>query len=134
MTFSFVIYCLKLANMKALIFILSMCLIHINGQTPGDAQTICRTEVRYPTQHDWIPYMNDTSVGVRGQVKWQVLLDQYDYQYILGANALPPGVWTSRDCDGDGRQVFTNTVKAAHGSCKENTLIADHDIIIMKLN
>ena len=93
-------------KMKAVIFILSMCLIQINGQAPGDAQSICRTDFRYRTQHDWIPYINDTSVGVRGQVKWQVLLDQYDYQYILGASAIPPGVWTSRDFDGDGRQVL----------------------------
>ena len=98
--------------MKALIFILSMCLIHINGQAPGDAQSFCRTDFRYRTPHDWIPYVNDTSVGVRGQVKWQVLLDQYDYQQILGESAIPPGVWISRDFDGDGRHwVFTIILK-----------------------
>ena len=92
--------------MKAVILILSMCLIHINGQAPGDAQSICRTSFRYRTQHDWIPYVNDTSVGVLGLVKWQVLLDQYDYQQILGQTTIPHGVWTSRDFDGDHAKVY----------------------------
>ena len=53
--------------------------------------------------------MNDTSDGVRGEVKWQVILDQYDYQNILGTD-FPPGVWTERDFDGDGVQVYKYTM------------------------
>ena len=94
--------------MKVTIFILIKCCVFllIKGQAPGDSQDICRTDFRHRTPHDWIPYANDTSVGVRGDVKWQVLLDQYDYQNILGSG-IPPGVWTARDVDGDGVQVHS---------------------------
>ena len=96
--------------MKVTIFILIKCCVFllINGQlAPGDHHNICRTDFRYRTPHDWIPYANDTSVGIRGDVKWQVLLDQYDYQHILGTG-IPPGVWTARDVDGDGNQVHSS--------------------------
>ena len=75
------------------------------GQAPGDFQEICHTDFRYRVHHDWIPYVNETSVGVRGDVKWQVLVDQYDYRNILGPSNIPPGVWMNRDVDGDGLQV-----------------------------
>ena len=77
----------------------------ITGQAPGDLQEICRTNFRYRVAHDWIPYVNDTSVGVRSEVKWQVLLDQYDYQNLLGSGQIPSSVWLNRDVDGDGLQV-----------------------------
>ena len=96
--------------MKVTIFILIKCCVFllIKGQAPGDRQQRCRTDFRYyDGLHDWVPYVNDTSVGVRGDVKWQVLLDQYDYQNILG-NGIPPGVWTARDVDGDGNQVYSS--------------------------
>ena len=66
---------------------------------PDDHHEICRTDFRYRVAHDWIPYANDTSSGT-----WKVLIDQYDYQNLLGTG-IPPGVWTGRDIDGDGRQV-----------------------------
>ena len=49
--------------------------------------------------------MNDTSDGVRGEVKWQVLLDQFDYQNLIGTNLSPPSPWEVQDFDGDGLQV-----------------------------
>ena len=72
---------------------------------PEDVQTICRTSFEYRGPHDWIPYVNDTSVGVRGEVKWQVLLDNYDYQNLIGTNIFPPSVWEVWDFDGDGIEV-----------------------------
>ena len=95
-------------NLEQTIFILIMCSVFllIKGQAPADRQDICRTDFRYyDGLHDWIPYVNDTSDGVRGDVKWQVLLDQYDYQHIVGENNIPSGVWTERDFDGDNNQV-----------------------------
>ena len=97
--------------MKVTVFILIKCCVFllIKGQAPEDSQQLCRTDFRYyDGLHDWIPYANDTSVGVRGDVKWQVLLDQYDYQNILGTSGIPAGVWTARDVDGDGNQVYEN--------------------------
>ena len=91
--------------MEVILFLLSMCFTLIVGQAPRDFQEICRTDFRYRTVHDWIPYVNDTSVGVRGDVKWQVLIDQYDYQNLLGASQIPASVWLNRDIDGDGLQV-----------------------------
>ena len=91
--------------MKSTLFLLSICITLIMGQAPGDFQTICRNSFQYRGIHDWIPYVNDTSDGVRGEVKWQVLLDQYDYQNILGENLFPPSPWEGRDFDGGGLQV-----------------------------
>ena len=56
---------------------------------------------RYRVAHDWIPYANDTSSGT-----WKVLLDQYDYQNLLGGGT-PAGVWSTEQFspDRDGRQV-----------------------------
>ena len=67
---------------------------------PYDAHPTCRTHFRYRVHHDWILYANDTSSGT-----WRMLVDQYDYQNVLGETTLPPGVWAARDVDGDGRQV-----------------------------
>ena len=61
--------------------------------------TTCRTDFAYRTAHDWIPYANDTSSGT-----WKVLIDQYDYQSVLGFG----GVWKAIDADTgtpDGRTV-----------------------------
>ena len=68
------------------------------AMAPDDRHSICRTDFRYRGFHDWIPYANDTSSG-----NWRMLLDQNDYQNILGG--FPPGEWTSEDFDGDGRTV-----------------------------
>ena len=92
--------------MKVAIFLLTASLIQLAfGQAPQDFHEICRTDFRYRTLHDWIPYVNDTTIGVCGDVKWQVLVDQNDYQHVLGGITIPPGVWTGRDVDGDDRQV-----------------------------
>ena len=66
---------------------------------PDDHHSICRVHFRYRVAHDWIPYANDTSSGT-----WKVLIDQYDYQNLLGTG-IPPGVWKGKNVDGDGRQV-----------------------------
>lgn len=92
--------------MRETTFLLAMCFTLINGQAPGDVNEICRTNFRYRVNHDWIPYVNETSDGVRGDVKWQILIDQYDYQNILGNTRIPPGVWMQSDVDGDGVQVY----------------------------
>ena len=91
--------------MKVVFIHLLLDVVLVLGQAPGDSQDICRTDFRYRVLHDWIPYVNDTAVGVRGDVKWQVLVDQYDYQNILGQASIPAGVWMQRDVDGDGVQV-----------------------------
>ena len=93
--------------MKVEVFLLVVSLPHlVFGQAPGDFQEICRTDFRYRTLHDWIPYVNDNiTLGVRGDVKWQILVDQNDYQHILGTGVGSSPVWMSRDIDGDGRQV-----------------------------
>ena len=87
--------------MKVTLFVLNIvpCFALV-GQSvaPMDASSTCRTDFRFRGAHDWIPYVNDTSDGVRGQVKWQVLLDQYDYENLIGP-------WEARDVDGDGVQV-----------------------------
>ena len=67
---------------------------------PDYRHILCRSDFRYRVAHDWIPYANDTSLNGT----WKVLIDQYDYQNLLGTG-IPPGVWTGRDFDGDGRQV-----------------------------
>lgn len=77
---------------------------------PTDYHLVCRTDFRYRRAHDWIPYANDTSSGT-----WRVLIDQYDYENILGEQRVPPGVWSVRDVDGDGLQV--NKVKSASIDC-----------------
>ena len=56
--------------------------------------SICHTN--FSVAHDWIPYANDTSSGT-----WKVLIDQYDYQNILGFG----GVWSALDADNDGTSV-----------------------------
>ena len=75
--------------MKLTIFLLSMCFTIIVEQALGDFQEICRTDFRYRIVHNWILYVNDTSVGVRSEVKWQILIDQYNYQNLLGAGQIP---------------------------------------------
>ena len=89
--------------MKVIFLLLNIHLVL--GQAPGDFQDICRTDFRYRALHDWIPYVKNTTVGVRGDVKWQILVDQNDYQSILNTGVGPSPVWISRDFDGDGRQV-----------------------------
>ena len=89
--------------MKVIFLLLNIHLVL--GQAPGDFQQICRTDFRYRPLHDWIPYVNDTTVGVRGHVKWQILVDQNDYQRILETGVGSSPVWMGRDVDGDGRQV-----------------------------
>ena len=85
-------------SVTVLLFVIQpLCLLAI---APADYQAICRTDYRYRTAHDWIPYANDTSSGT-----WRVLIDQYDYQNILGESRIPPGVWSARDVDNDGLQV-----------------------------
>ena len=94
--------------MKVTLFILSIvpCFALVVGQSvaPMDASTTCRTNSLHRAAHDWIPYVNDTSDGVRGQVKWQVLLDQYDYEILLDPN-VATSPWKAQDVDGDGFQV-----------------------------
>ena len=58
---------------------------------PHDFSITCRTNFQYRQAHDWIPYANDTSSGT-----WKVLIDQYDYQIVLGAGG---GVWSALDAD-----------------------------------
>ena len=58
---------------------------------PDDADiSTCRTNHLYRMDHDWIPYANDTSSGT-----WKVLIDQYDYQNLIGHL----GVWSTLDAD-----------------------------------
>ena len=77
-----------------LVYIQPLC----SAVAPHDRHYICRTDFRYRAAHDWIPYANNTSSGT-----WKVVIDQYDYQNLLGTG-IPPGVWTRRDIDRDGRQ------------------------------
>ena len=73
---------------------------------PDDHQLICRTDFRYRVSHDWIPYANASSGD---GIRWRVLVDQHDYQNILGQFNIPPGVWKAVDADGDGLNVSTVT-------------------------
>ena len=61
-----------------------------DGIAPDDFSITCRTDFLYRQAHDWIPYANDTSSGT-----WKVLIDQYDYQSVLGVG----GVWKAIDAD-----------------------------------
>ena len=61
----------------------------VRAIAPGDHDDICRTNFRFRPAHDWIPYANDTSSGT-----WRVLLDQYDYQNLIG-DGTPAGVWSA---------------------------------------
>ena len=61
-----------------------------DGVAPNDFFITCRTDFQYRQAHDWIPYANDTSSGT-----WKVLIDQYDYQSILGFGT----VWSALDAD-----------------------------------
>ena len=91
-------YCMAVSCfllITVLVYIRPLC----SAIAPDDRHHICRTNFRYRTAHDWIPYANATSSGT-----WKVLIDQHDYQNVLGAGS-PPGAWTGRDSDGDGRQV-----------------------------
>ena len=96
-------------NMEVTLFLLSIIYFAVvMGQgpvAPGDFQPICRIDFRYREAHDWIPYVNPTSVGMRGEVRWQVLVDQYDYQNLIEPDQTPPSPWETRDIDGDGLQV-----------------------------
>ena len=71
---------------------------------PEDYHGICRTDFRYRVTHDWIPYANATSDD---GINWRVIIDQYDYQNILGEFSIPPGVWKTFDQDKDGTEVST---------------------------
>ena len=107
----YMLYSLPSTSVQITMNLLILLLVHVDvllvwGQAPGDFQGICRTDFRYRIVHDWIPYVNDTADGIRGDVKWQVLIDQYDYQNILGEISIPPGVWTEKDLDGDNRKVW----------------------------
>ena len=62
----------------------------MDAVAPNDFSITCRTDFQYRQAHDWIPYANDTSSGT-----WKVLIDQYDYQSILGTS----GVWEALDAD-----------------------------------
>ena len=64
----------------------------MDAVAPNDFSVTCRTDFQYRAAHDWIPYANDTSSGT-----WKVLIDQYDYQSILGAD--PRTVWKAIDAD-----------------------------------
>ena len=90
--------------MKATVFLIAVTIMLVSGQAPNDIDETCRRDHPYNLHHHWIPYVNDTAVGIRGNVKWQVILDQYDYLNILGQ---PGALWTSMDFDGDGLQVMT---------------------------
>ena len=91
---------------RSILFVfISICFVLINAQAPGDFSDNCRTDFYYYAAHNWIPYVQDISVGVRGQVKWQLLIDQYDYINLLGSEELFPRVWTARDFDGDAVSV-----------------------------
>ena len=64
----------------------------------------CRTHFRYRAHHDWMPYANASSGN---GIKWRVILDQYDYQTLLGSSFFQtiPSTWKGVDVDGDGRSV-----------------------------
>ena len=64
--------------------------LQTEGVAPNDYSITCRTDFQYRQAHDWIPYANATSSGT-----WKVLIDQYDYQSILGFG----GVWSALDAD-----------------------------------
>ena len=108
--------------MKVVLFILGINFAFISGQAPKDAQQLCRTDFRYRRAHDWIPYVNDTSVGVSGDVKWQILLDQYDYENLVGDGLTPPSPWTTKDFDGDTYQVCTITKRQVGGKQTRQTI------------
>ena len=71
---------------------------------PESFHRICRTDFRYRVTHDWIPYANATSGD---GIKWRVIVDQYDYQNLIGDFNIPPGVWKAVDNDGDHLGVST---------------------------
>ena len=66
--------------------------LQTEGVAPNDFSITCRTDFQYRQAHDWIPYANDTSSGT-----WKVLIDQYDYQSVIGAD--PAAVWSALDAD-----------------------------------
>ena len=73
-----------------LVFLFQL-VLQTDGVAPDDSDnTICRTNFLYRKAHDWIPYANDTSSGT-----WKVLIDQYDYQNLIGH----AGVWSTLDAD-----------------------------------
>ena len=84
-----------------LAFLLQL-VLQTEGVAPNDFSITCRTDFQYRQAHDWIPYANATSSGT-----WKVLIDQYDYQSILGDDT--GAVWKAIDADTqptpDGRTV-----------------------------
>ena len=62
----------------------------LDAIAPNDFSITCREYFLYRHAHDWIPYANNTSSGT-----WKVLIDQYDYQSVLGFQ----GVWSALDAD-----------------------------------
>ena len=92
-------------EMTLFLISLALCFVLTVGQevipiAPTDAQDTCRFGFQTRGAHDWIPYVNETSDGVRGEVKWQVILDQFDYTNLIGPGT-PIGPWQVRDFDGD---------------------------------
>ena len=81
-----------------LVFLVQLVLRPADGVAPNDFSITCRTDFLYRQAHDWIPYANDTSSGT-----WKVLIDQYDYQSVLGAGG--GAVWKAIDTDTDGITV-----------------------------
>lgn len=69
---------------------------------PGDFHSICHTDFRYKVPHDWIPYASDSS---EDGIRWRMVIDQFDYQNIIGEFSIPEGVWKAVDHDGDGLGV-----------------------------
>ena len=113
--------------MEVTLFLLSVvpCFALVVGQipvAPMDASSTCRTNFMFRGAHDWIPYVNDTSDGVRGQVKWQVLLDQYDYENLIGPG-FPASPWEARDVDGDGVQVACVVPSIIYIFCHTSVLV-----------
>ena len=74
------------------IFLFTFAVMDAVYVAPNDFSITCRTDFQYRLAHDWIPYANDTSSGT-----WKVLIDQYDYQSIIGAD--PGAVWKAIDAD-----------------------------------
>ena len=72
----------------------------IDAVAPSDRNPTCRTDFRYIVLHNWIPYAEDTSSGIA----WKVLIDQYDYESLVGSRMSSAG-WSTLDVDSDGKTV-----------------------------
>ena len=79
----------RLCVAVGLVFLFQL-VLQTDGVAPDDYSGICRTSYLYRGAHDWIPYANNTSNGT-----WKVLIDQYDYQNLIGHL----GVWSTLDAD-----------------------------------